>query len=213
MTEQDPFARIRDLGLETAAEVVERMLELGHQMADLRIPLLPAGRGDGGGGGGGGDEDAADPEATGQLRRLRADADRLIDLYGDWSRTLLDSVMDMASQGRGAARESVDALVLGPVSPGDEAVATAWLHLLDGAPATATMRATDLTRHDGKVVAAAHIHATPAAVERTAPGASVELTVAVVVPADAEPGTYRGHLLATGLPDVALAMRLEVSPP
>ena len=98
-----PWASVADigqLGLDTAAAVVERLLTLTRltitrQPGGLTVPLLPA-TGDG--------VDA---------RRVRAEAERLIDLYAEWTRSLVQAAVDAADPDRPAGEK----LSLGPAPP------------------------------------------------------------------------------------------------
>jgi hypothetical protein len=205
----DPWSVAGDVGqagLRAAGAVVEQLLALSRRLTDVPMPIStfepsPAG--------------TAGPAQ--ELRRLRADAERLIELYGDWTRALLDGFTELA-EGRGGT----DRLVAGPVAAGTGATTTAWLHLLDGAGIPeAPLFATDLVAHDGVVLAGtavsfdpstlgarAHTSDTAAPGERTA--GPTEVRVTVTVPAGAAPGTYHGTVLATGLPEVHLALRVDV---
>jgi hypothetical protein len=191
MTEPPPWLSIGDvgqLGLETAAAVVERLLHVTRQVGDLRLPLFPSG---------------PDPAAT---RRLRADAERLIDLYAEWTRLLVEVSLDGAAPTR-----SPDVLTLGPVAPAGTAQATVWFHVLDGPGAgPATLRATDLTAHDGSRVLARAVGFDPPALPTGSPRTSHEVAVRVSVPRRTRPGLYHGHLLAAGLAEVSLPVRLTV---
>lgn len=238
-------ARIDDVaaaGLASAAAVVERMLELGRAAASgIRLPL-PANSeqalaafgfpGVGGNGsapdGGGNHEDgerdeggeAVDPaERARQARRFRADAERLVELYADWTRLLVDGAASIAEQAAGMAPAAAgpgpsaggDVLVLGPASAKATTTASAWLHVLDGpSAAPAALHATDLVAHDGSVVPAIAVGTTPTHLETSDARSTSEVRVTVVVPEGTAPGSYHGHLLATGLPEVVLPLRLEV---
>jgi hypothetical protein len=219
--EKEPFDGQRALramadaqrrGLEAAASVVERMLELGRQGArspfPLYLPREPAAGEDRGGEDGGAAEDPGR-----EARRLRADAERLFELVGESMRVVLDVAVDAAesgtagSNGDGAAGE----LSLGPAGAGEEATASAWLHVLDGPPASpARLHATTLTAHDGATIESGAASFEPPLLESFDLRSSEEIEVTVAVPGDAQPGTYRGHVLAAGLPEVALPLVLEV---
>lgn len=195
-----PWASVADigqLGFETAATVVERLmaltrLTLSRQPHGLTFPLLPA-TGDGV-----------------EARRLRAEAERLIDLYADWTRSLVQAAVDAADGSRAAPER----LALGPVEPGAAADAYVWLHILDGpAAGPTTLRATDLTAHHGGVIPAGAVRFDPASLDTASPRTSREVTVRVTVPPGATPGLYHGHILAVGIPEVSLELRLHVQAP
>jgi hypothetical protein len=202
----DPAATLRALaeaprvGLEAAAAVIERILTLGRP-GTASLPAIPWD-----GGNGGGRPGTADRRV--QLRRARADAERVLDAYGDWARQLLDGVFGLAEGEPGA-----EVLVLGPVAPGATTEAHLWLHAPSGrVTAAADLRATTLTAHDGSEVAAGAITFDPPAVgpAGNGDGQAPSTRVTVSVPAGTAPGSYHGHVLAHGLPEIALAVRLEV---
>ena len=200
----DPVAALRALadtprlGLEAAAAALDRILALGRPGSPA-LPLIPWNG-----------ETGAPPEVPAvdrkiQLRRARADAERVLDAYGDWARQLLDGVFGLAEGTAGP-----EALVLGPVTAGAVTTADLWLQAPPGrvtAPASLCM--TDLTAHDGAVVPAGAATFDPPALV-SGDGAAPATSVQVAVPTGTAPGAYHGHVLAHGLPEVALAVRLEV---
>jgi hypothetical protein len=192
-----PWASVADigqLGLETAATVVERLLTLTRltlspQAVGLPFPLLSATR------------DGVD------ARRMRAEAERLIDLYADWTRALVQAAVDAADGGRPAG----EGLSLGPVEPGGSAEASVWLHLLEGpAAGMTTLRATDLVAHHGGAIPSAAVHFDPASLDTAKPRTSQQVVVGLTVPQGTAPGPYHGHILATGVPEVSLPLRVDV---
>jgi hypothetical protein len=192
---------VSQAGLRAAGAVVEQLLALSKRLTDVPMPIStfqpPA-------------DGAASPAH--ELRRLRADAERLIELYGDWTRALLDGFTELAE-----GRSPSDGLVAGPVEAGGVAVTRAYVHVFDGnGVSEAPLFATDLVAHDGNRVPGTSVSFAPAAVggppavpppPSTGP---LEVTVSVDVPCDATAGTYHGTVLARGLPEVHLAIRLEV---
>lgn len=215
MPERDPadpagLGDIGALGLSTAAAVVERMLALGRQAAaGLRFPL-PA-NGDAPAADGDGDATGDGTDRRQQARRFRADADRLIELYGEWTRTVLDGALSLAEQASAGDTRTDGALHLGPVLPGVATEASAWIHVLDGpSAAPAPLHASSLTAHDGTTIEAGAITFEPDAVDTAAPRTSVEVRLTITVPTGTPPGTYHGHLLAHGLAEIVLPVRLEV---
>lgn len=221
---------IAEWGLSSAAAVVERMLELGRSgTAGLRLAFPangaapgratsaptgeePAPAGDP-------TDAASDPaERARQARRFRADAERLVELYADWTRMLVDGAASLAEQAVGGEAPAAAApgagsaaVVLGPASAGATTTTSVWLHVLDGpGAAPAPLRATDLVAHDGSVVAGASLSAAPSHLDTSVPRSSSEVRISVRVPDGTPPGAYHGHLLATGLPEVVLPVRLEV---
>jgi hypothetical protein len=237
----DPLAALRAMGdvqragLEAAASVVERILELGRHGARMpysfHLPAQPAEGTDSNGAhavNGGDAEEDADTAGTGpasgvdaeadrarEVRRLRADGERLLEWWGEWMRVLLDAAVDGAEAGIGereaAAREDRP-LRLGPVKAGHRASGQAWVHILDGPPGPpARLSATALTAHDGSTIEARAASFEPPTLDSFDLRSTHELVVAVAVPAGTRPGAYHGHMLAVGLPEVSLAVCLEVT--
>ena len=201
----DPVDALRALadaprvGLEAAAAVLDRILALGRPSPGS--PPLLSWNGERGP-----EAEAVPASRTTQLRRARADAERVPDAYGDWARQLLDGVFGLA-EGDGGP----EVLVLGPALAGGSAGADLWLHAPPGRlTAPAPLRTTELTAHDGTVVPASAITFDPPALA-PADASAPATRVRVAVPTGTGPGIYHGHVLATGLPEVALAVRLEVT--
>jgi hypothetical protein len=191
-----PWSSVADiggLGIETAATVVERLLDLTREVGGLRVPLLEA------------------TTDTAHARRLRANAERLIDLYADWTRSLVDATVDVATPANGSGNGS-HALVLGPVAPGEEAADTLWLHFLDGPAADrATFQATDLSAHHGGRIPADEVSFDPPTLDAGTPRSKQQVEVRVTVPSGAVAGPYHGHVLVEGFPEVCLGLRVDVS--
>jgi hypothetical protein len=230
----DPLAALRTMGevqragLEAAAAVVERILELGSHGTRMpysfHLPAQPVDGKDSNGGDGvrGADADNGADAVTGadrarEVRRLRADGERLLELWGEWMRVLLDAVTDGAEAGvvgrdGGAAHAADQLLRLGPVKPGDQVSARAWLHVLDGPPGPpGRLCATAFTAHDGAAIRAEAASFEPPLLDSFDLRSSRELVVTVAVPEGTPPGAYHGHILAVGLPEISLAVRLEVA--
>jgi hypothetical protein len=205
----DPAAAMRALaeaprvGLEAAAAVIERILTLGRP-GTAALPAIPW---DGGAGNG---EAPPPADRKVQLRRARADAERVLDAYGDWARQLLDGVFGLAE---GSAEPEV--LELGPVRPGDTVEADLWLHAPPGRlTAPARLHITALTAHDGTTVPADAMGFEPAVLVPTTTGNGGQTTpttrVRLRAPDDVPAGSYHGHVLVDGLPEIALAVRAQV---
>src|SRR5690348_13697793 len=96
----EAMADIGRYGLETAAAVVESILGASRGTVPF---LTPTG------------DPSADP-----ARRLRADAERLVDLYAEWTRTLVEQAITLSSSRGG--------LDIGPVAPGAFGQGAAYLH-------------------------------------------------------------------------------------
>jgi hypothetical protein len=193
------MADIGQVGLEMAAAVVERVLAVSRGEGELRVPVFGP---DGG------------PAPDRNFRRLRVDAERLIDMYAEWMRTVVLGVIDLVEQRGVQDGNRHDELLLGPVAQCHQASAKAWLHLLDGpAAGIATLRATDLTCHDGSIVASSCISFEPPVFDTAALRTSQEVCVGVHVPPGTAPGVYHGHVLLGGLAEVWLGLRVEVQEP
>jgi hypothetical protein len=219
----DPLAALRTMGevqragLEAAASVVERILELGRHGARMpysfHLPAQPVEGADSNGT----DAEAGDgaDDRDREVRRLRADGERLLEWWGEWMRVLLDAAVDGAEAGvadREAAKPEELPLRLGPVKAGHSASGRAWVHILDGPPGPqARLRATALTAHDGGRIEAHAATFEPPMLDSFDLRSSHELGVAVAVPEGTRPGIYHGHILAMDLPEVSLAVRLEVT--
>ena len=103
-------------------------------------------------------------------------------------------------------------LRLGPVKPGHPASGRAWVHILDGPPGPpARLSATAFTAHDGATVEARAASFEPPMLDSFDLRSSHEVVVTVAVPEGTRPGAYHGHILATGMPEVSLPVRLEVA--
>lgn len=152
-------------------------------------------------------------ENTGrEVRRLRGDAERMLELWGEWMRLLLDAAADSAEATLDRGNGRTERLLLGPADAGSTVTARAWLHVLDGPPtAPARLSATAFTAHDGSSIESGAITFDPPALDTFALRSSEEIVVTVDVPAEAGPGVYHGHILASGLPELSLAARIEVS--
>lgn len=199
----DPTAAFRALadaprvGFEAAAAVVDRILALGRPGTPTPPVITWDGRE--------ARDDGPAPDRKVQLRRARADAERVLDAYGDWARQLLDAVFGLVE---GDAPGEV--LELGPARAGTVVDAELWLHAPPGrVTVPARLRATPLTCHDGSTIPAEAVSFTPALLDgngSSAPATRVQLSV----PAGTAAGSYYGHVLASGLPEIALAVRAEV---
>ena len=196
------LTEVQRRGMDAAAQVIEGFLTAldGHQPP----PGAPAaGPADGG------------PEPG--FAQLRTSVARALDLYTDLVRRSFEGYADLVEQSlrsRGVRLHGADP---GPgeltvrAPAGATAAATVWLHNTTDEPASAVLRLTVLTAHDGPTVPGAAGRFEPAEA-RIAPGASLAARLAVDLGAVA-PGVYRGHVLAGGLPEAALPLRLVVTAP
>jgi len=141
--------------------------------------------------------------------RARADLDRLLDSYVESARALFDAALDAVVPALTSSPD--DGLVIGPVAPGGVASVPLFLHVLDGPPAPpAPLHVAPLTRHDGAALAV-DVAFDPPVVDTQTPRTRQTVTVTVVVAAAADPGQYHGYVLARGLPEIALALRIDVA--
>jgi hypothetical protein len=146
------------------------------------------------------------------LAQLRVTVARALDLYADLVRHSFEGYADLMDQmlrSRGVELGSADGgLLTLQGAAGARATGTVWMHNTTARQASAIPHLTDLASHDGRVVPASAGRFQPATLT-IEPSASTSATVEVVL-GDAAPGVYRGHVLARGLPDVALPVRLLV---
>jgi hypothetical protein len=206
----DPATALRALadaprvGLEAAAAVVDRILAMGRPGATFPGITWE----------GEGPAPTTDTrERRVELRRARADAERVLDAYGDWARQLLDAVFGLAE-----GDAPPEALVLGPVAAGATVDADLWLHAPPGRlTGPARLWSTALTAHDGATIAASAFTFAPSLLEPGSNGngsaARPTTRVTVAVPANTAPGAYHGHVLANGLPEVVLPVQVGVLGP
>jgi hypothetical protein len=148
--------------------------------------------------------------------QLRSNVARALDLYTELVRRSFESYADLVEQtlrARGVQLNGAKDGQLGHLTlqgaAGARAIGTLWMHNTSDRPASAVLRLTDLTAHDGLLVPACAGRFEPTAVQ-AGPGASVSASLALAL-GDVEPGVYRGHVLAAGLPDAALPVRLVVA--
>jgi hypothetical protein len=147
-------------------------------------------------------------EVVGSLA-LRASVARTLDGYADLLRRSFSAYADTVGAVVGA-RGADGAVVTLRGAPGEPAVATVWAHNTDGAPAeTGALRMTALVGPGGMSVDGSAASFAPRALSLDA-GQSASAALTVAVPAGLAPGTYDGHVLAAGLPNVAVPVRLVV---
>jgi hypothetical protein len=146
------------------------------------------------------------------LAQLRVTVARALDLYADLVRRSFEGYADLMDQmlrSRGVQLDSADGgLLTLQGAAGARATGTVWMHNTTAQQASAIPRLTDLASHDGLLVPASAGRFQPE-VLTIEPSASTSATVEVNL-GDVAPGVYRGHVLARGLPDVALPIRLLV---
>jgi hypothetical protein len=192
------FTEVQRRGLEAAAQVIEGFI------AGLGAQQPPAGPGV--------------AETNGHepgFAQVRASVARTLDLYSDLVRRSFEGYADLVEQSlrargvrlHGAMDDQAEFAV--QAVAGTRATGTVWLHNSTDRTASAVLHLTGLTAHDGRVVPGTAATFEPAAV-RIAPGASVAARLALPLDGVA-PGLYRGHVLADGLPEAALPVRLVVT--
>jgi hypothetical protein len=199
-----PLSDVEWSGAAAAREVFDRLVaEL--DTADAR-GRLPGADGDG----------AGEPAGIPQLRAAVA---RTVDVYADLFRRTLEVYADVVEgavragvpgTGAGATESHGDAIALAGAA-GTSAVAVVWIHNATAAPVDVVLRITDLTAHDGARVAAPAARFESDRLHVDA-GASRSASLTVDLPAATAPGAYVGHVLAQGLPEASLAVRLVVAP-
>ncbi len=147
-------------------------------------------------------------EVVGSLA-LRASVARTLDGYADLLRRSFSAYADTIGAVIGA-RGADGAVVALRGAPGAPAHATVWAHNVDGTSAdVGALRMTALVGPGGRSVdGAAASFAPPALTLAAHQSASAALTVAI--PPGLAPGTYDGHVVAAGLPNVAVPVRLVV---
>jgi hypothetical protein len=203
------------MGIDAAADVIDRLLEFGRTGSLRTAPLggtwwstsardaagtVPP-------------DDLPDASKAEQLRRLRADADRIVELSADITRLLIDATLGMAEDALGD-RGAGTAVALGPVAPAASAHTTVWLHLLDGPPSgLARLHCSPLVHHTGAVLSPDVVTFVPESVDTALVRTSIRVEVTAAVPAGAAGGLYRGVIQATGLPEVAFPLSVEVVDP
>jgi hypothetical protein len=186
------------LGVQTAAQVIEGFIDLL------------------GAGGATRSADRVTDPSTGPepgFAQLRVDVARALDLYGELVRRSFEGYADLLEQRQRANGARADAgddgpLMLRVAADGAAAAGTVWIHNTTDGPACAELHLTDLTAHDGKVVPSSTGCFEPAALT-IAPGGSASARLEVVV-AGFPSGIYHGHVVAGGLPEAALPVRLII---
>ena len=161
---------------------------------------------------------ASDPTVTRfeAQRRLqtRTRLARSVDLYSDLFERAMSSFADVVDD---ALKPSTDQTGQDPSPvvtygrPGTDAATHVWVHNTGGTGVAGfALRMTDLTAADGSRVAAHAGAFHPSYFEEsTAVRRAALLTI--TLPFDVKSGTYYGHILAVGLADAAVPIRLVVA--
>ena len=155
----------------------------------------------------------------GELRRAIT---RSLDLYLELAERLFDSStrsLESALRMRGVTVTPAPShpkwtpLQLEAV-PGDRTSGLMWLHnQTDACLSAVTFRPTDLSTHDGNVIAASTVDLSPRTIDVIPPDASVSATVTIDVGAGVRAGLYVGHVLASPEADAVLPLHLRVIEP
>jgi hypothetical protein len=214
----EQFAEAQRLGLDAATSLMGRVTEMFTRVADgdgsTMDPSTWFGtRGE--------DETSTTARFDGvprdEIRRLRAEATRSMDSVLEMARRLFESSLDLADS---AVRRpnlaawmtnapAADTLAV-HVAPGDSATATVWVHQREGvAIAKVRLAITPLrsARGEEPLVTAAF---DPGSLLDVQPGESRAVHLHLDVSAECRPGTYWGLVLAEGMADLALPLRLDV---
>lgn len=146
---------------------------------------------------------------------LRAAVARSLDVFSDLVVGMTGVFADVvdttlrSADGGGGAQPDQPVVLSGP--PGGHARATIWIHISGGAAVqVASLRLTDLTAHDGTVLAGSSAAFGTGTATTNPERASARLEI--TIPAALGSGIYYGHVLATGVPGAALPVHLEVAP-
>jgi hypothetical protein len=134
--------------------------------------------------------------------------------FGDVVLEIVDRYADFVEQQgrRGSAPDAVDGPVTLTGMPGRPAEALVWVHNVDGATARdLELRLTSLRAIEGAEISGVTGSFTPP-VLRVAAAEPGQTSLRMDIPAGASPGTYYGHVLLVGQPEVALSVRLVVEP-
>jgi hypothetical protein len=151
---------------------------------------------------------------------LRRAITRSLDLYLDLAERMFDTStrsLEDALRLRGVTVTSGQRLprwtpLQMEAAPGDRASGLIWLHnRTEAAISRVSLRATDLSAHNGEVIRASTIVVTPAGAEAVTPEGSVSATVTVDVPDHASAGLYVGYVLASPETEAVLPLHLRVS--
>jgi hypothetical protein len=191
------LTELQRLGLDTAEQVIKGYVDL----LGLERQPPPA-------------EHAGEHEPS--FAQLRVNVARALDLYGELVRRSFEGYADLLERGqrlggiRVGGRDDAP-LTVRAAATAASASATVWVHNTTEQRARVELRLTDLTAHDGGVVPSRGGGFTPASITAAA-GASGSARLEILL-GGAGPGVYHGHVLAGGLPEVALPVRLVVEPP
>jgi hypothetical protein len=166
-------------------------------------------------------DDSVDGDGLG-FGELRRAITRSLDLYLELAERLFDSStrsLESALRVRGltvtpAPRHPKGTPLQLEAVRGERATGLMWLHnQTDDALSAVAFRPTDLSSHDGSVIAASAIDVAPRTIDVIPPGATVSATVTIGVVAGARAGLYVGHVLVSPEADAVLPIHLRVVEP
>jgi hypothetical protein len=200
------FNTIQARGFRAATDVVERLIDMIGQ--------------NGGGAAVGRLEPTSTEEQVNGLEQnngasMPPTVERAVSAYQSVLAQLLDSMRGSATTPAGMVKLDLEQgnsreLLYLEAMPGGAASTELWLH--NGGPSDLgdiSLRCSDLLGHDGEILSAETVRIDPRTVsmpDRCSRGVTVQVDVAE----DAQPGRYRGTLLASGHPDVWLPLELKV---
>jgi hypothetical protein len=188
---------IRRQGMDAVADAFARLVE---QIQDFDPPRTRPG---------------PDHDPVGMLQ-IRAAIARAVDVYGDLFRRTFDLYADVLEDALYTAGATISGTDGSPLelagTPGTRAQASVWVHNSTGRPAgDLGLRMTGLMAADGATIDASAGSFSPPDLT-VAAGARDATRLSVSIPATAVPGVYHGHVLAAGLVDTSLPVRLTVRP-
>jgi hypothetical protein len=163
---------------------------------------------------------SGEPLPRDELRTMRAEASRSMDAVLEMARRLFESSLDLADS---AIRRpnlaawmtdarTTDTLTI-HAAPGGTVTATVWVHHREHATiAKVRLSVTPLRGPDGEDPLLS-VAFEPESLVDVVPGESRAVQLHVDVSTDCGAGTYWGLVLAEGMPDLALPLRLDVRDP
>lgn len=225
MTPEERLADLQLRGIEAAADAFDRLA------AELEGTVNGIGRADAGAGAHGEQEAPATPRRPCQQQQpppesdqigqqqLRSAAARTIDLFAGLFQQTFETYVELAQaivqppQAGAAPPAPASAVLSFGARPGANAGATVWIHNTTPGHATGVaLRLTDLTASSGARIDASLGRFVPGTLD-VAAGASGSSMLSLTIPQRVVPGVYHGHVLAAGLGDAGLPIRLVVAEP
>lgn len=179
------FDRFLRDGTDTGAEDVSEGRNSSRHSADQLAPAL-------------------DPRSRASIARaMDVYADLFQDVFAAFARDVTDEVALVVS-----GRAPTTVRIMG--RPGIDAGANVWIHNISGVPAPAfQLRVSDLTSAAGGLLSAGRFDIEPAAFPASAERCR-SAWLSVPIPADLDLGVYHGHVLAEGVGDASITVKLIV---